>query len=151
MFLSRCTAAILLFGLSVAAHAEDDPRIVAVLVADDARIAAMTAADSVALAALLSPDLRYSHSNGAVDTKESLLELIRGKATRYVSYRPVERGVRLASPDIALEHGRAELVLEKDGKQTEATFLFLAVWRLEDGAWRFLQWQSARPPAGKSP
>ena len=150
MFLSRCTAAILLFGLSVAAHAEDDPRIAAVLRADDARIAAMTAADSVALAPLLSPDLRYSHSNGAVDTKESLLELIRGKATRYVSYRPVERGVRLASPDIALEHGRAELVLEKDGKQTEATFLFLAVWRLEDGAWRFLQWQSARPPVGKA-
>lgn len=134
-----------------AAVIEDDPRIAAVLAADDARITAMTAADPGALAPLLSPDLHYSHSNGAVDTKESLLKLIGEKNTRYVSYRPVERGVRIASPDIALEYGRAELVLEKDGQQTEATFLFLAVWRLEAGAWRFFQWQSARPPAGKVP
>lgn len=151
MIIARGTVAILCLGLCVIAHAEEDPRIAAVLQADDARIAAMTAADPGALAPLLSPDLRYSHSNGAVDTKESLLKLIEGKATRYVSYRPVERGVRFAGPEIALEHGRAELVLEKDGKQTEATFLFLAVWRLEEGAWRFFQWQSARPPAGKSP
>jgi hypothetical protein len=112
----------------------------------------MKAADPEALAPLLSSELRYSHSNGAVDTKSSLLELIGGKATRYISYRLVERGVRFAAPEIALEHGRAELVLEKDGKQTEATFLFLAVWRLEDGSWRFLEWQSARPPsAGAAP
>jgi hypothetical protein len=124
-----------------------DPRVAAVLAADDARIAAMTAADPTALGPLLSDDLRYSHSNGSVDTKASLLELIGGRATRYVAYHPMDRGFSFPSPEIALEHGRAELVLEKDGQPLEATFLFLAVWRLEDGQWRFLQWQSARPPA----
>ena len=147
----RCTAAIICVGAMLTAHAADDPRVAAVLAADDARIAAMTAADPAALGPLLSPELRYSHSNGAVDTKASLLELIGGKATRYISYRPVERGVRFASREIALEHGRAEVVLEKDGKQTEATFLFLAVWRFEDGGWRFLEWQSARPPSPSAP
>jgi len=132
---------------AIAAPGEADPRVALILKADDARIAAMTAADPEALEPLLSPDLRYSHSNGTVDTKDSFLELIRGKATRYVAYRPVERGVRFASPDIALEHGRAEVILEKNGVRTEATFLFLAVWRLEEGSWRFLEWQSARPPA----
>lgn len=127
-------------------EAQEEARVAAVLAADDARIAAMTAADPEALAPLLSPDLRYSHSNGVVDTQESFLKLIGGKGTRYVAYRPVERGVRFASPDIALEHGRAEVVLEKNGTRTEATFLFLAVWRFEDGSWRFLEWQSARPP-----
>lgn len=140
-------AAALWIAATLGAQAQDDPRVAAVLAADDARIAAMTAADPEALAPLLSPDLRYSHSNGAVDTKESLLLLIGGKATRYVAYRPVERGVRFAGPEIALEHGRAEVVLEKNGTRTEATFLFLAVWQLEDGQWRFLEWQSARPPA----
>jgi hypothetical protein len=139
--------AALWLGTMVMAAAEEDFRVTAVLAADDARIAAMTAADPEALKPLLSSDLRYSHSNGTVDTKDSFLELIRGKATRYVAYRPVERGVRFASPDIALEHGRAEVVLEKNGVRTEATFLFLAVWRLEEGSWRFLEWQSARPPA----
>lgn len=128
------------------ARGDDDPRVAAILAADDARIAAMTAADPAALEPLLSPDLRYSHSNGAVDTKDSFLELIRGKTSRYVAYRPVERGIRFASPEIALEHGRAEVVLEKNGTRSDATFLFLAVWRLEDGSWRFLEWQSARPP-----
>jgi hypothetical protein len=128
-------------GSALVAAAEDDPRVALVLAADDARIAAMTAADPEALKPLL------SHSNGTVDTKDSFLELIRGQATRYVAYRPVERGVRFASPDIALEHGRAEVILEKNGIRTEATFLFLAVWRLEEGSWRFLEWQSARPPA----
>lgn len=134
-------------GCMVRAAAQDDPRIAAVLAADDARIAAMTAADPEALAPLLSADLRYSHSNGEVDTKESFLNLIGGKTTRYVAYRTVERGVRFASPEIALEHGRAELVLEKVGTRTEISLLFLAVWRLENGSWRFLEWQSARPPA----
>lgn len=143
-----CITAVVCGGVFNSALGEEgDPRAAAIVAADDARIAAMTAADPAALAPILSADLLYSHSNGAVDTKDSLLELIGGKATRYVSYRPVKRAIRFATSEIALEHGRAEIVLEKDGKQSEATFLFLAVWRLEDGVWRFLQWQSARPPA----
>jgi hypothetical protein len=140
-------AAALWLAAVLGAQAQGEPRVAAVLAADDARIAAMTAADPEALAPLLSADLRYSHSNGTIDTKDSLLALIGGKATRYVAFRPVERGVRFASPEIALEHGRAEVVLEKNGTRTEATFLFLAVWRLENGSWKFLEWQSARPPA----
>jgi hypothetical protein len=140
---------VVLLGASVATAA--DPRVADVLAADDARIAAMTAGDSQALAPLLSADLRYSHSNGLVDTRDSLLALIGGGTTRYVAYRPVERGVAFPSETVAVEHGRAELVIEKDGDQLEATFLFLAVWRLEDGDWRFLQWQSARLPAADPP
>ena len=142
----RATAALWLVAV-ISAQGQDDARVAAIIAADDARITAMTAADPAALAPLLSADLRYSHSNGTVDTKDSLLALIGGKATRYVAYRPVERGVRFAAPDIALEHGRAEVVLEKNGTRPEATVLFLAVWRLEEGSWRFLEWQSARPPA----
>ncbi|MFM7138162.1 MAG: nuclear transport factor 2 family protein [Planctomycetota bacterium] len=140
-------AAALWLATVTGAPGQDDARVAAVLAADDARIAAMTAADPEALAPLLSPELRYSHSNGTVDTKDSFLKLIGGKTICYVAYRPIERGIRFASPEIALEHGRAEVVLEKNGARTEATFLFLAVWRLEEGQWRFLEWQSARPAA----
>jgi hypothetical protein len=142
-----CLAVTLWLGVATAAESIDDPRIASVLAADDARIVAMTAADPTALAPLLSPELRYSHSNGSVDSKESFLKLIGEKATRYVAYKPVERAVRFASPEIALVHGRADVVLEKNGKRLETTFIFLAVWRLEDGSWRFLEWQSSRPPA----
>ena len=55
----------------------EDSRVREVLAADDARIAAMVAADSRALDPLLSEDLEYSHSTGSVDTKETLLGLIK--------------------------------------------------------------------------
>lgn len=145
------TATVGLFLLGQLAVAATDPRIAEVLAADDARIAAMTAGDRQALAPLLSADLRYSHSNGTVDTRESLLQLIAGDVTRYVGYRPVDRGVSFPSDTIAVEHGRAELTIEKEGDRFEAVFLFLAVWRLEEGSWRFLQWQSARLPAVDPP
>jgi hypothetical protein len=140
-------AATLWLGAAIAAETVSDTRVAVILAADDARIAAMTTADPAALAPLLSPDLRYSHSDGSVDSRDSFLKLVGGRATRYVTYKPVERGVRFASPEIALVHGRAEVVLEKNGKRLETTFIFLAVWRLEEGSWRFLEWQSSRPPA----
>lgn len=145
------TAAIVicLFGQALATGG--DARVEEVLAADDVRIAAMTAGDSQALAPLLSADLRYSHSNGLVDTRDSLLALIGGGRTRYVAYRPVDRDVSFPSETIAVEHGRAELAIEKEGNQFEATFLFLAVWRLEEDHWRFLQWQSARLPSAELP
>jgi hypothetical protein len=142
-----CLVATMWLGAAIAAEPGTDPRVESVLAADDARIAAMTAADPAALAPLLSADLRYSHSDGKVDSKDSFLKLIGGKATRYVAFKPVERGVRFASPEIALVHGRADVVLEKNGKRIETTFVFLAVWRLEEGRWRFLEWQSSRPGA----
>ncbi len=142
-----CLAATMWLGAAIAAESVSDPRAASVLAADDARIDAMTKADPAALAPLLSPDLRYSHSDGSVDSKDSFLRLIGGKATRYVAYEPVERGVRFASPEIALVHGRADVVLEKKGTKIETTFVFLAVWRLEEGRWRFLEWQSSRPVA----
>jgi len=132
-------------GGAVAAEPVTDVRVESVLAADDARVAAMTAADPAALAPLLSHDLRYSHSDGSVDTRDSFLKLIGEKSTRYVAYTPVERGVRFASPEIALVHGRADVVLERNKKRIETTLVFLAAWRLEEGRWRFLEWQSSRP------
>jgi hypothetical protein len=56
-----------------------------VLAADDARIAALTSGDAEALAEWLADDLRYVHSFGSVDTKDSFLELVRSGTSRHTA------------------------------------------------------------------
>jgi hypothetical protein len=117
-----------------------------VLAADDARIRALTAGDVAALAARLADDLRYVHSTGTVDTKDSFLELVRSGRSRYTLYEPLERVVRFPAPGIALDSGRARLRVEMADGPVEAEFHYLAAWRHEAGAWRLFAWQSARAP-----
>lgn len=118
----------------------------AVEAADDARIAAMLAADATALGPLLSADLRYAHSNGTVDTQATFLDLIGSRRTRYIAYDLRERDVTFPVPGMALETGRADLEVETAEGRRTMTLAFLAAWRWERGAWRFLAWQSARLP-----
>jgi len=126
-----------------------DERPAAVEAADDRRIAALVAADTARLAPLLSADLRYVHSNGTIDDKASFLDLVGTGRTRYMAYDPVGRTVSFPASGIALETGTARLRVENAEGAREMTLAFLAVWRWERGAWRFLAWQSARlPPAG---
>lgn len=118
--------------------------------ADDARIAAMVTADTAALEPLLSVDLRYAHSNGTVDTKASLLDLVGSGRTRYVAYDVAAREFTFPAPGIALMTGRADVEVETAEGRRGMVLAYLAAWRLERGAWRFLAWQSARlpPPEG---
>lgn len=122
-----------------------------VLAADDARIKALVAADVTALADRLADDLRYVHSTGTVDTKESFLELVRSGRSRYTAYAPLERVVRFPAPGIALDSGRARLRVETADGPIEAEFHYLAAWRHEAGGWKFFAWQSARAPKSPTP
>ncbi len=132
------------FALLYAPVFAEDSRAKEVLAADDARIAAMVSADSGLLGPLLSDDLQYSHSTGAVDTKETLLSLIEKKEIRYVAYQPTERSVAFSGSDIAFVNGRAEIGVKHKDQSFEKMFVFLSVWRLERDAWRLLRWQSSQ-------
>lgn len=123
------------------------PSRAAVEAADDARIAAMLAADAEALGPLLSADLRYAHSNGTVDTRASFLDLVGSRRTRYVAYDLLDRDVTFPTSGIALETGRADVEVETAEGRRTMTLSFLAAWRWERNAWRFLAWQSARLPS----
>ena len=117
-----------------------------VTAADDERMAAMKTGDSTRLDAVLSDELRYAHSNGSVDNKASLVEsLVTGK-TAYEHFEYKDRTILPAAAGIALMSGRV-LVKVRSGEQQLALDLnYLAVWREENGEWRFLSWQSSRNP-----
>lgn len=130
---------------------ETDRLIAAVRATDNERIAATMAADSARLSVIFADELRYGHSSGRVDTKASLLTSLTTRTSVYESYDYKERTFLAVAPGLVLMTGRV-LILARNGAQKTALDLnFLAVWREENGRWRFLAWQSCRNPPPAAP
>ena len=148
---SLCRALAFLGLLAFAAgslHAAEAPAIAAARAADDERLAATKAADPKRLDAIFSDELRYAHSSGKVDNKASLLKSLVSRASIYESFDYQERTFTLAGPGVVLMSGRVLVKVGPAGKANELDLNILAVWREENGKWRFLAWQSCKnPPA----
>jgi len=127
-------------------RAAPDPVLDAVSRADDARVAATIAANRAQLGAIFSDDLNYAHSSGAVNDKAGYIDTIVTGHTKYFSIDYVQRKFTPAAPGIVLMTGRCRIKSANDGQSLNLYLGFLAVWRLEGGAWRFLAWQSCRLP-----
>lgn len=125
---------------------EADRLIAAVRAADDERLAAIMAGDPARLDAILSDELRYAHSNGKIDTKDSFIKSLVSRSTVYESFEYQEINFHPASPGIVLMTGRAVILAGNAGQKAVIDLNFLAVWRVENGRWRFLAWQSSRNP-----
>jgi ketosteroid isomerase-like protein len=116
--------------------------------ADKARVEAMQSGNRAQLARIFSDDLRYAHSNGIVDSKASFTETLSTGKTKYLAYDYEERLFSFPAPGIALMSGRVRVKAETGGALMDNVLSFLAVWRQEQGEWRFLAWQSCRLPTG---
>ncbi|MEQ1861071.1 MAG: nuclear transport factor 2 family protein [Chthoniobacteraceae bacterium] len=126
--------------------AVDDPRTSRLRAADDERVAAIIAGDRAKLTAIFSDDLRYAHSNGSVDDKASYTEVLASGATKYLLIDYSERNFTFPAPGVALMTGRAHVKVAKADSTVDMVLSFLAVWREENGQWRFLAWQSCKLP-----
>lgn len=118
----------------------------ALAAADDARIAAMRRPDRAALESVFSDELRYAHSNGVIDTKASFVEILTAGKTKYLGYDHLSRDFTFPAPGIALMTGKARIQAESAKGKMDSVLSYLAVWREENGAWKFLAWQSCRLP-----
>lgn len=134
-----------LFFLVVGLRAEEGPA-AALEAADDARTAAMQKPTAAALDAIFSDDLRYAHSSGTIDTKDSFIESLVSGKTKYLSMEPVERKFTFPAPGIALMSGSSKIKVASAKGEANLHLAYLAVWREENGKWRFLAWQSCRLP-----
>jgi hypothetical protein len=115
--------------------------------ADDARVAAILAADRSGLQTALSSELRYAHSNGVVDTRESFIDALCERKMRYLAYEHQERHFTFPAPGIALMSGRARMRVIASEGEVDTVLGYLGVWREEAGKWKFIAWQSCRLPA----
>jgi hypothetical protein len=130
----------------------DSPLTAALRAADDERVAAIMAADPARLNAIFSDALRYTHSNGDFDTKSTYIGKLVSGATKYTTYRYTERTFTPVAPNIAVVNARVRIIGHSEATPDLNLFLSaLMVYRLEDGKWRFLAWQSAKLPLTEEP
>jgi hypothetical protein len=114
--------------------------------ADDARVAAMKSANRERLGAIFSDELHYAHSTGEVDSKASFIDKLTSGKTKYVAMEYEKRDFTLPARGMALMTGRVHIRAVMGENTTDAVLAFLAAWRLEEGEWRFLAWQSCKLP-----
>jgi len=142
----------LLFALclfSPGIRAENEATVAAVLAADNARVAATIAADRGRLAALYSDELYYAHSSGKVDNKVEHLAGIAKRSNAYEKFDYRTRDFRVIGPGLVQMTGRV-LIHSRNAKgPTQSDVNFLAVWRQEQGEWRFLAWQACKNPSAE--
>ncbi|MFM8578099.1 MAG: nuclear transport factor 2 family protein [Planctomycetaceae bacterium] len=135
---------------SIAREPTESPARAAIVAADEARIEAFRNPTQDALDAILSSDLHYAHSTGVVDTKPSFMDALMTGTTRYVAFDYETRDITAPAPGIALMTGSVRIRAETRDTAIDAKVSFLAVWRLEEGEWRFLAWQSCRIPPSQT-
>jgi len=142
---------ILPIGLLQAANSNssrlDAGTLAAVEAADAARVAALLAGDRNGLDAIFSDDLYFVHANGRRDTKAGYIEALATRQTVFTKYTYQDRDFRQLAPGIVQMAGRT-LVGTPGG---ELDLDFLAVWRNENGKWRFAAWHSVRHPPAAAP
>ena len=128
----------------VVSRLEKPAELAAVIAADEARVAAFKKPTAEALERIFSADLHYAHSTGGVDTKPSFIDVLTSGKTKYAGIDYEDREFSFPAPGIALMTGRVRIQAVTAEATLDNLLSFLAVWRLEEGRWRFLSWQSCR-------
>lgn len=104
----------------------------------------VTGNDFALLERVLAPELSYTHSNGASDTKESYIGNLKSGKARYLNVEYEKIQVRMLSKDVAITLCRANLVTLQNGRENPVKLSMLHVFRKSRGQWQLVAHQSAR-------
>jgi ketosteroid isomerase-like protein len=115
-----------------------------ILQLEQRRFKAMCAGDADALAALLHDGLTYTHSSGAVDTKESYTRGVREKLWDYHDIQASDEKVSI-NGGAALVHCRLRIDVTARGVAKIIESVALAVW-VDDGGWKCIAVHSTPAP-----
>jgi hypothetical protein len=115
----------------------------AVLAADSARIEAMVSANRAELEVTLHPSLTYTHSNGKLDTRETLIESLVGGDIDYLSIETIEPQVRLRG-ETAVLTSNVRMQVEAAGRVHDLEMAVTAVYFFAEGRWQLAAYQSVR-------
>ncbi|MGQ9916938.1 MAG: nuclear transport factor 2 family protein [Bryobacteraceae bacterium] len=106
----------------------------------------VTANDFALLEKVLAPDLVYTHSNGAVDSRDSYIGKLKSGASRYLKVDYSELKVRQLTPDIAVTHCRTVIVTLQQGRENSDRLALLHVFKKNGRQWQMVAHQSAKLP-----
>ena len=118
-----------------------------ILSLEERRRIAMLASDVETLGQLLAPELRYVHSSGSVDTRESLLAKLAARQGAYLHITLDQLTVTRTS-EAAIVGGEMRARVQLGEELREIATRYLAVWLQRDGAWQLAAFQGTSLPAG---
>ncbi len=119
----------------------------AAMEADKLRREAMVAGDIEKLAGLLADGLVYTHSNGKVDNKKTLIESIRSGASDYEKIEPRDMVIRVRGAVTVIVTGVVAVGVKTPEGPKAFDARFTAVYgRTKDGQWQLNTWQTTRLP-----
>ena len=108
---------------------------------------ALMSADLAVLAQIFADDYVQYNEAGKAFTKQDVLESFRSGAIRYRSIVSTGRQIRVFG-DTAIVHGAESDEVESDGKRFSVRYVYLDVLRKQNGEWKLVASQLARPTAG---
>lgn len=125
-----------------------DPELITTL--ETERYRAMVVGDYAGFARLCHPGLRYVHSTAEIDTLDSYLAKC---LSGHYDYRRIDHPIDEIAfvGDIALVFGQMRSDLVAGGVAKTLDNLCLAVWRWDEGRWRFFAYQPTAKPSSASP
>jgi ketosteroid isomerase-like protein len=127
------------------ANVAAQPAVPAVLRADAERLAAMMAGDAAALGRVFSDELVFVHSDGRVESKAEYVKNLMAGDTAYADAKTSEVQTLKPAADVVVLIGAQEMRKRLGPAWSDIRLRFLSVWRNENGTWRMVAWQSARP------
>jgi len=131
--------------LAAAACRPPSPRVPSpseLLAADDARATAMIDGDRGLLDRVLDDDLTYSHSNGRVDSKTTLVVAIESKRVEYRSIDPGRRAARIVE-GAGIVTGPVRIVVVSGGRAHRIEAVYTAVYRRDRRGWYLVAYHSS--------
>jgi ketosteroid isomerase-like protein len=103
---------------------------------EDYRIRLTLAGDFDALADVLSDNLAYGHSTGALDTKTSMLKLLREGTVEYVSITSALDVANRIGSGVFLVSGLLTTRVKVLGQPKELSGRYMAVWCQDGDQWK---------------
>lgn len=119
------------------------------LKADEQRVKVMLAADEAGLNHVLDDDLHYAHSSGLVEDKKAFVHALVTGSLQYRAFEYEERKFSFPTSDVALMKGVAKIKVVNAKGEVDLRLAYLAVWKLVNGQWKFVAWQSCRLPVAE--
>ena len=123
---------------------DDEQQILALHEAGDK---ALMSADLAVLARIFADDYVQYNESGKAFTKQDVLESFRSGAIRYPSIVSTGRQIRVFG-DTAIVHGAESDEVESNGKRFSVRYVYLDVLRKQNGEWKLVASQLARPTVG---
>ena len=108
---------------------------------------ALMSADLAVLAQIFADDYVQYNESGKAFTKQDVLNNFRTGAIRYPSIVSTARKIRVFG-DTAVVHGSESDEVEVNGKRFSVCYVYLDVLRKQNGKWKLVASQLARPIAG---